>query len=57
MGEDTKKIGVVTLYGNGNMGNRLQTYAVMRLYRPLGYEASHSADFERCAVFASALKG
>ena len=35
-----QKIGVVTLYGNNNIGNKLQTYAVMQLYRSLGYDVT-----------------
>ena len=34
------KIGIVTLYVNNSIGNRLQTYAVMRLYRSLGYDVA-----------------
>ena len=33
------KIGIVTLYGNSNYGNKLQNYAVQELYREHGYEA------------------
>ena len=35
-----QKIGVVTLYGNNNIGNKLQTYAVKRLYQSLGYDVT-----------------
>ncbi|MGO5327411.1 polysaccharide pyruvyl transferase family protein [Oscillospiraceae bacterium LCP21S3_A1] len=33
------KIGIVTLYGNSNYGNKLQNYAVQELYKEHGYEA------------------
>lgn len=33
-----KKIGLITLYGNFNMGNKLQHYAAMQLYRALGHD-------------------
>lgn len=36
----TKRVGIVTLYGNFNYGNRLQNYAVQRIYEELGYEAT-----------------
>ena len=35
-----KKIGVITLFGDYNMGNKLQTYAVMQLYRSLGHDVA-----------------
>ncbi|MCI8949536.1 MAG: polysaccharide pyruvyl transferase family protein [Lachnospiraceae bacterium] len=34
-----KKIGIVTLYGNYNIGNKLQNYAVERIYRNLNLES------------------
>lgn len=34
-----KKVGIVTIYGLNNYGNRLQNYAVHRLLEDLGYEA------------------
>lgn len=40
MEEDMKKIGVVTLYANTSIGNRLQAYASMQLYRSLGYDVT-----------------
>jgi len=35
-----KKIGIVTLYGEYNIGNKLQNYAVCQIYRKFGYSAS-----------------
>ena len=32
------KIGIVTLYGNKNFGNRLQNYAVQRYFECMGYQ-------------------
>lgn len=32
------KIGIITLYGNKNFGNRLQNYAVQRYFESLGYQ-------------------
>lgn len=34
-----KKIGIVTLYGNYNLGNKLQNYAVEQIYRNLGFDS------------------
>lgn len=34
-----KKIGIVTMINDCNMGNRLQNYAVQEVYRELGYKA------------------
>jgi len=34
-----KKIGIVTLYGNFNYGNRLQNYAMQEIIRELGFDA------------------
>ena len=34
-----KKVGIVTMYGLYNYGNRLQNYAVHRLLKDLGYES------------------
>ena len=42
-----KTIGVITLYGNSNMGNKLQHYAVMRLYQSLGHHAVSVNHMER----------
>lgn len=42
-----KKVGVVTLYGNYNIGNKLQHYAVMQLYRSLGYDVTAVNHIER----------
>lgn len=33
-----KKLGIITLYGNYNFGNRLQNYAVQQIFRNRGYE-------------------
>lgn len=33
------RIGIITLYGNSNYGNKLQNYAVQELYRMRGFEA------------------
>lgn len=33
-----KRIGIVTLVGNFNYGNKLQNYAVQRIYQSLGFE-------------------
>lgn len=46
-----KKIGVVTIYGNNNMGNKLQAYATMRLYRSLGYDVTIINHIERELCF------
>lgn len=32
-----KKVGIVTVYGEQNYGNKLQNYALMKLYKKLGY--------------------
>lgn len=37
-GEDMKKIGIMTLNGYRNYGNRLQNYALQRFIEKLGYE-------------------
>lgn len=42
-----KKIGVLTLYGNYNMGNKLQHYATMQLYRSLGHDVTAVNHIER----------
>lgn len=34
-----KKIGIITLSGNYNYGNRLQNYAMQEVYKKLGFEA------------------
>lgn len=34
-----KKIGIVTVYGNTNYGNKFQNYAVQKIFEKLGYEA------------------
>ena len=34
-----KKIGIVTLFGNYNYGNRLQNYAVQQIAKKYGYES------------------
>lgn len=46
MENDMKKIGVVTLHGNFNMGNKLQNYAVMQLYRSLGCDVVNICHLE-----------
>lgn len=33
-----KKIGIITLSGNYNYGNRLQNYAMQEVYKILGFE-------------------
>lgn len=33
-----KKIGIITLCGNYNYGNRLQNYAMQEVYKILGFE-------------------
>lgn len=33
------RVGIITLYGNSNYGNKLQNYAVQELYRMHGFEA------------------
>ena len=38
IGENMKKIGIVTLYGNFNYGNRLQNYAMQEIIRGLGFD-------------------
>jgi hypothetical protein len=38
MSSDNRKVGVVTLPGRFNYGNRLQNYAVQRIWEELGYE-------------------
>ena len=35
----SKKVGVITLPGNFNYGNRLQNYAVVKIYEKLGFSA------------------
>lgn len=35
---ESKKLGIVTLYGNYNFGNRLQNYAVQQIFRSRGYD-------------------
>lgn len=39
MGERVKKIGIVTLSGSFNYGNRLQNYATTRIFEKMGYRA------------------
>lgn len=36
--EDNYKIGIVTLYGNNNIGNKLQNFAVQEILRKRGYD-------------------
>ena len=36
-----KKIGVITLPGSFNYGNRLQNYAVNSIYTDFGYEVTN----------------
>lgn len=36
--ERMKKVGIITLFGYHNYGNRLQMYAVQKIYQSLGYE-------------------
>ena len=33
-----KKVAIITLYGNFNLGNKLQNYAVQRYFEDMGYE-------------------
>lgn len=33
-----KKVGIISLYGNRNYGNKLQSYAVQEFFRSLGFE-------------------
>ncbi len=38
MNSDNRKVGIVTLYGRFNYGNRLQNYAITRIWQEFGYE-------------------
>ncbi len=35
-----KKIGIITLYGRGNIGNKLQNYAVVKILKEYGFDSS-----------------
>lgn len=40
-----KRVGIITLFGLGNYGNRLQNYAVQKILMDMGFEAkTYSAD-------------
>lgn len=41
IGEQGDKVGIVTLDGNFNYGNRLQLYAVYKIYKSLGFDPEY----------------
>lgn len=53
-GED--KIGLITLYGRFNYGNRLQNYAVSRIWQELTYEPESLVLAERLNIVRSAKR-
>lgn len=47
------RIGIVTLYGNNNFGNRLQNYAVQRYFECMGYQTETFGYEEYLSVVRS----
>src|SRR5699024_2148598 len=53
-----KKVGIITLYGLFNFGNRLQNYATQKIFENLGYEVKSliREDFIESESFKNNLK-
>ncbi len=51
-----KKIGVVTLQGNYNFGNRLQNYALLKVLKDMGFDAYNIIDNNIILTFKNIIK-
>ena len=49
-----KKIGIITLFGYTNYGNRLQMYAVQKVYKTIGFD-SEIIKFKQEAILKDSL--
>lgn len=45
-----KKVGIITIYDNGNFGNRLQNYATQETLKKLGVEPTTLKNLRRCNI-------